>query len=77
VGPHQTVSLNPAGIQIMTAVGVQIVVGTNTVTVTPAGILISGATINLAATGTLNLTGATVNITGAAVNINGALVKIN
>jgi hypothetical protein len=76
-GPHQTVSLNPAGIQVMTPVGVQIVVGTNTVTVTPGGILISGASVNVAAAGTLNLAGATVNITGGAVNITGGLVKIN
>ena len=76
-GPHQTVSLNPAGVQVMTPIGVQIVVGTNTVTVTPAGIVISGASVNIAAVGTLSLAGATVNITGGAINITGGLVKIN
>ena len=76
-GPHQTVSLNPAGIQLMTPVGVQIVVGANTITVTPGAILISAPSVNIAASGTLSLTGATVNISGGAVNINGALVKIN
>ena len=76
-GPHQTVSLNPAGIQMMTPIGVQIVVGTNTIMVTPGEILISAPSVNLVASGTLSLTGATVNISGAAVNINGGLVKIN
>jgi phage baseplate assembly protein gpV len=79
-GPHQTMMMSPAGIQVMSPIGVQvisaapnvrIVAGTNVINITPDGITITG-------TPNLNLTAAaTVNITAPAVNITGGLVKIN
>ncbi len=79
-GPHHTIMLSPAGIQIMSPVGVQImsaapniriVAGTNVINITPDGITITGTpNLNLTATATLNLTAPAVNITGGLVKIN-------
>jgi phage baseplate assembly protein gpV len=79
-GPHHTVMLSPAGVQIMSPIGVQvmsaagtvtIVVGSNVISVSPAGITITGApNLNLAAAGVLNITAPTINITGGLVKIN-------
>jgi phage baseplate assembly protein gpV len=79
-GPHHTVMLSPAGIQIMSPVSIQImsatglvniVVGSNVISVSAAGITISGSpNLNLAATGVLNMTAPAINITGGLVKIN-------
>jgi hypothetical protein len=78
-GPYQTIMMSSVGIhimsptpiQIISTTGIQIMVGTNIVNLTPDGITITGApNLNLAAAGT-------VNITGPAINITGGLVKIN
>jgi Type VI secretion system/phage-baseplate injector OB domain len=78
-GPYQTIMMSPVGIQIMSptpiqiisTTGIQIMVGTNIVNLTPDGVTITGTpNLNLAAAGT-------VNITGPAINITGGLVKIN
>ncbi len=78
-GPYQTIMMSSAGIQIMSPTpiqiismtGIQIMVGTNIVNLTPDGVTITGTpNLNLAAAGT-------VNITGPAINITGGLVKIN
>jgi hypothetical protein len=79
-GPHHTVMLSPAGIQVMSPVAIQImsaaglvniVVGSNVISVSSAGITINGSpNLNLAATGVLNLTAPAINITGGLVKIN-------
>jgi Type VI secretion system/phage-baseplate injector OB domain len=79
-GPHHTVMLSPAGIQVMSPVGIQIMsaagtvniaVGANVISVTPAGITVTGSpNLNLAASGVLNITAPTINITGGLVKIN-------
>ena len=77
VGPHQTIALTPAGVQIF-ATSVQIISGTNVINMTPDGITISSAAnLNLLATGAITLTGSAVQINGATVNIVGGLVTIN
>lgn len=77
-GPHQTIALTPAGVQIF-ATTVQIVSGTNVINITPDGITISSAAnLNLVAAGVINITGSAVNINGGSlVSVMGALVKIN
>jgi hypothetical protein len=79
-GPHHTVMLSPAGIQMMSPIGVQImsatglvniVVGSNVISVSPAGITITGSpNLTLSATGVLNMTAPAINITGGLVKIN-------
>jgi hypothetical protein len=78
VGPHQTVIMSPAGVQIV-ATSVQIVAGNNVINMTPDGItIVSASNLTLAASGAVSITGSAVSITGgAAVNITGALVTIN
>lgn len=74
-----TVIMSPAGIQIMsgrnvinmTEAGIQIVAGTNAINMTPDGITITAAAnLTLAASGMVNITGATVSIKGGLVTIN-------
>lgn len=79
-GPHHTLMLSSAGVQMMSPIGVQIVsaagtvsitVGSNVISVTPAGITINGSpNLTLSATGVMNLTAPTINITGGLVKIN-------
>jgi phage baseplate assembly protein gpV len=77
-GPYQTISLNPAGVQVATPTMVSIMVGTTSVIVTPdsvsvvagsalltmgaASIAMQAPTITIAATGTLSLAGSLVTI---------------
>jgi phage baseplate assembly protein gpV len=77
-GPYQTISMNPAGVQVATPTMVSIMVGTTSVIVTPAAVnvqvgaatlaITAGAiamqapTITLAATGKLSLMGSLVTI---------------
>jgi hypothetical protein len=79
VGPHQSVSLNPLGIQVMTPIGVQIAVGDTMIIVDLiTGVTITSAkTIKLAANAISLTATAAVSITGATVSITGGLVKIN
>lgn len=73
-----TILLSPAGVVVMfgtnvinmTQAGIQIMAGSNVINMTQDGITIAAANLNLAAVGS-------VNISGAAINITGALVKIN
>jgi hypothetical protein len=74
----QTILMSPAGIQIQT--------GADLISMTPDGITISGANINLVGTAAINLTAPTVTVNGAtATNVQSAgvcsvtapLVKIN
>jgi hypothetical protein len=74
----QTILMTPAGIQIQT--------GSDLINMTPDGITISGANINLAATAAINLTAPTITISGATAtnvqssgvcNVTAPLVKIN
>jgi hypothetical protein len=79
-GPYPTFMMSPAsGVQIMgptpiqmiSLAGVQIIVGTNVINLTPDGITITGTpNLNLVAGGTMNLTAPAINITGLAVKIN-------
>lgn len=79
-GPHHTVMLSSAGIQMMSPVGVQVMsaagtvtitVGTNVISVTPTGITITGSpNLTLAATGKMDLTAPLINISGGLVKIN-------
>jgi hypothetical protein len=77
-GPHQTVTLKPAGVQIF-ATSVQIVSGTNVINMTPDGITISSSkNLNLIASGIINMAGSAININGGSqVSVMGTLVKIN
>jgi phage baseplate assembly protein gpV len=77
-GPYQTISLNPAGVQVATPIGVQILVGTTsvlvmpgvvnvqvgpaTLTVTPGAIAMHAPTISLIAEGKVTIAGALVTI---------------
>jgi phage baseplate assembly protein gpV len=67
----QVIKMAPASIQIksdpktmisMTTESVQIVAGDNLINLTPEGITMTGKTINLSATGVVNIKGSTVNI---------------
>jgi phage baseplate assembly protein gpV len=79
-GPHHTIMLSSAGVQIMSPIGVQVVsaagvvtitVGSNVISLTSAGITINGSpNLTLSATGVMNLTAPTINITGGLVKIN-------
>lgn len=76
-GPHQTVALTPAGVQVF-ATSVQIISGANVINMTPDGITISSAAnLNLVAAGSITMAGSAVTINGATVNIVGGLVTIN
>jgi len=77
-GPYQTISMNPAGVQVATPTMVQIMVGpvmvsvlpaavniqvgSSTLAVTPAGIAMHAPTVTIVADGPLTLRGATVLI---------------
>jgi phage baseplate assembly protein gpV len=77
-GPYQTISLNPAGVQVATPTMVSIMVGTTSVIVTPDSVsVVAGSAlltmgpgtiamqapaITIAATGTLSLSGSLVTI---------------
>lgn len=73
-----TILLSPAGVVVMFGTnvinmmqaGIQIMAGSNVINMTQDGTTIAAANLNLAAVGS-------VNISGAAINITGALVKIN
>jgi phage baseplate assembly protein gpV len=78
VGPYQTITMNPTGVEIATPTMVQIAVGTTQVVVTPlavsivvgpstltmtaAGVVIHGPTLTLTADGPVTIRGATVLI---------------
>jgi phage baseplate assembly protein gpV len=78
VGPYQTITMNPAGVEIATPTMVQIAVGTtqvvvtplavsiaigpSTLTMTPAGVTIHGPAVTLMADGPVTIRGATVLI---------------
>ena len=75
----QVIMIGPTGIQIsfnpntsinLATEGVQIVAGDNFINLTPDGITMTGKTINLKATGVVNIEGSTVNIKGSRVDIN-------
>ena len=78
VGPYQTISMSPVGVEIATPTMVQLAVGTTQVivtpvavtiniggsslTMTPAGVTIHGPTLTLVADGPVTIRGATVLI---------------
>lgn len=78
-GPHQTIALTPAGVQVF-ATTVQIISGNNVINMTPDGITITSATnLNLLAGGVITMiaqTGIVMN-GGPGISISGGLVKIN
>jgi uncharacterized protein involved in type VI secretion and phage assembly len=66
------------GVVVRSDTGAQIVVGNTVITVTTAGVTISGADVAVTATKQLTLTAPTVNINGGqACNIRGGIVNIN
>lgn len=74
----QTIVMSPAGIQIQT--------GSNVINMTPDGITMAGANVNVTATASINLTAPNVTINGATAanvqsagvcNVTAPLVKIN
>jgi hypothetical protein len=69
----------PTGMtSIVSPTGVQILVGTTLVSVTPAGVAITGKTITIAGQTAISLTAPTISITAAGkCNIMGAMVNIN
>lgn len=72
---------------VMTPAGIQIIAGTNIINMTPDGITMSGANINLVATGQVSIAAPNVNVVGAAATtvgspasptaVSGLPVKIN
>lgn len=74
----QTIIMSPAGIQITT--------GTNAINMTPDGVTVTGANINLTATASINMVAPNISMNGATAtniqsagvcNITAPLVKIN
>lgn len=77
-GPHQTIAMTPAGVQVTTPKLVQIMVGTtvitvspssvsvvvgsSTIAVTPASITMHASAISLVAEGTVDIKGATIRL---------------
>jgi phage baseplate assembly protein gpV len=76
----QTIIINEAGIQIMsdpqdiitmTSAGIQVVSGSNLISMSQAGITLSGApNVTISATTSVSISAPTVNMTGGMVNIN-------
>jgi len=85
--PPSITIMTPAGQTVlMSPAGIQITAGTNVINMTPDGITMTGANINLTATASINMAAPNVSITGATVanlqsgtacNITAPLVKIN
>jgi hypothetical protein len=74
----QSITMNNAGTQVLSATSVTITVAGATVVITPAGVQIAGTTISLAATTALNLAAPAINITAAGtLTMTGTLVTIN
>jgi hypothetical protein len=74
----QSITMNNAGTQVLSATSVTITVAGATVVITPAGVQIGGTTISLAATTALNLAAPAINITAAGtLTMTGTLVTIN
>ncbi len=74
----QAMTMTEAGTQFLSASGVEIVVEGATIVVTPDGINIVGATVNIGATTALNLAAPAINIAATGdCTITGATVIIN
>jgi len=74
----QSITMTDAGTVMLSATGVEIVVGGATIAVTAAGVVIAGATVNLGATTALNLTAPEITMTATGnCTIVGATVLIN
>jgi len=78
-GPHQTIAMTSAGVQIMTPTQVQITVGSIVVTVSPAGVVavvgnsslsVTNAAISLHAPAISLVAEGTVDIKGATIRLN-------
>ena len=79
-GPHQTVWLSPAGIQVTSPTLITLQVQTSTLTITPAGILLQagGSSISVTPAGVfLQGGGANVSLAGGNASIIAPMVRIN
>lgn len=85
--PPSITIMTPTGQTVlMSAAGIQLTSATNVINMTPDGVTITGANINLTATAAINLAAPTVTINGATAtnvqsagvcNVTAPLVKIN
>jgi uncharacterized protein involved in type VI secretion and phage assembly len=74
----QSITMTEAGTVMLSATGVEIVVGDTTVVATAAGVVVTGKTINVVATTALNLNAPEINMTATGnCTIVGATVLIN
>jgi phage baseplate assembly protein gpV len=60
--PTTMINMTSKSVQIVTTESVQIIAGDNIINLTSEGITMTGKTINLSATGVVNIKGSTVNI---------------
>jgi hypothetical protein len=80
VGPHQSVFLSPAGIQITSPTTITLQVQTSMVTVSPAGIVLQAGGSSIAVTPAgvfLQAGGASVALAGGNASIIAPMVRIN
>jgi hypothetical protein len=79
VGPYQTIHLSPLGIELTSPGIIKLQSGTNSIIVSPAGIILQagGSTINITP-GNIAITGGQISVTGGSnVTILGGTVTIN
>jgi hypothetical protein len=79
VGPHQTVEIGPTGIRITSPLGITLMSGLNSISITPAGISISGpAPVELLSLGEIKIQAPKTGIgPGVECSINAGMVRIN
>jgi len=79
VGPHQTIRISPAGVEVTSPVSIRLQVGTNTLLISPAGITlqVGSNVVNLTPQG-VSVAGAEIDLAAVGqVVIAGTMVRIN